>query len=389
MSKFNGKNSLKTSRLAFERAKYKLEAFEEDHPHVYDFGFAERTFYGRVNRMLEPVVVKEEFLKEITSAGQEVSAHRALNFVVDQFADMELHFSKACRLGTIPTDDPILSSLQVKKAYENPLEGFKRTSESAMSKVLNGFITANKEKINNFSDFMTLFSNHYLNTDIVETIVLSDYMKSINSNIFQSGMALDIAGLDFSDDSAKEDQMLNSPAFNYYINMAKQYGFRVSENNPGLLLSDLSSPVTAKYRSKYLLTTVQSVFDKQYEKTIFQDLELLEKLLVDTYNSYVNINPYNTEYKTCNNKTISSINNIKYISNIEYNNIIIIYINMRNFFEGSPLSPSSRKQISQTALNIAKHDRTKTLLYIEDQFKSFYNQKRGSLTYSQKITKNT
>jgi len=389
MSKFNGKNSLKTSRLAFERAKYKLEAFEEDHPHVYDFGFAERTFYGRVNRMLEPVVVKEEFLKEITSAGQEVSAHRALNFVVDQFADMELHFSKACRLGVIPTDDPILSSLQVKKAYENPLEGFKRTSESAMSKVLNGFITANKEKINNFSDFMTLFSNHYLNTDIVETVVLSDYMKSINSSIFQSGMALDIAGLDFSDDSAKEDQMLNSPAFNYYINMAKQYGFRVSENNPGLLLSDLSSPVTAKYRSKYLLTTVQSVFDKQYEKTIFQDLELLEKLLVNTYNSYVNINPYNTEYKTCNNKTISSINNIKYISNIEYNNIIIIYINMRNFFEGSPLSPSSRKQISQTALNIAKHDKTKTLLYIEDQFKSFYNQKRGSLTYFQKITKNT
>jgi len=338
---------------------------------------------------LEPVVVKEEFLKEITSAGQEVSAHRALNFVVDQFSDMELHFSKACRLGAIPTDDPILSSLQVKKAYENPLEAFKRTSESAMSKMLNGFITANKKKINNFSDFITLFSNHYLNTDIVETIVLSDYMKSINSSIFHSGMALDIAGLDFSDDSAKEDQMLNSPAFNYYINMAKQYGFRISENNPGLLLSDLSSPVTTKYRARYALPSVQSVFDNQYSKTVFEDLELLEKLLINTYNSYVNINPYNTEYKSCNNKTISSINNIKYISNIEYNNIIIIYINMRNFFEGSPLSPSSRKQISQTALSIAKHDRTKMLLYVEDQFKSFYNQKRGSLTYFQKITKNT
>lgn len=389
MSKFNGKNSLKTSRLAFERAKYRLEAFEQDYPHVYDFGFAERTFYGRVNRMLEPVVVKEEFLKEITSAGQEVSAHRAVNFVVDQFSDMELHFSKACRLGVIPTNDPILSSLNVKRAYENPLIGFKSISEAAMSKVLNSFIISNKSHINNFKDFIDLFSTYYLNSDIVETIILSDYMKSINSNIFQSGLALDIADLDPSDDSIKEEQMFNSPAFNYYINIAKQYGFRVSENNPGLLLSDLSSPVTTKYRSKYLLTTVQSVFDNQYDKTIMHDIHLLEKLLVNTFNSYVNLNPYNTKYKSCNDKTISSINNIKYISNIEYNNIIIIYINMRNFFEGSPLSPSSRKQISQNALSIAKHDRTKTMLYIEDQFKSFYNQKRGSLTYFEKRTKNT
>tara|TARA_Y100000992_G_scaffold302356_1_gene276208 strand:- start:494 stop:1663 length:1170 start_codon:yes stop_codon:yes gene_type:complete len=389
MSKFNGKNSLKTSRLAFERAKYRLEAFEEDHPHVYDFGFAERTFYGRVNRMLEPVVPKEEFLKQIVSAGQEVSAHRAMNFVVDQFSDMELHFSKACRMGVIPTNDPILSSLQVKRAYENPLDGFKVTSEQAMSKALNGFIINNKSRINNFDDFASLFVDHYINSDIVETVLLSDYMKSTNSNVFQSGLALDIGGLDFSDDSIKEEQMLNSPAFNYYINIAKQYGFRVSENNPGLLLSDLSSPVTINYRSRYILTTVQSIFDKQYDKTIFQDLQLLEKLLVDTFNSYVNLNPYNTKYKSCNDKTISSINNIKYISNIEYNNIIIIYINMKNFFEGSPLSPASRKQITQTALRIAKHDRNQMLLYIEDQFKAFYNQKRGSLTYFEKITKNT
>ena len=41
MTKFNGKNNLKTSKLAAERVKYKLEAFEQDYPHVYDMGFAE------------------------------------------------------------------------------------------------------------------------------------------------------------------------------------------------------------------------------------------------------------------------------------------------------------------------------------------------------------
>jgi hypothetical protein len=389
MTKFNGKNNLKTSRLAFERAKYRLEAFDVDHPHVYNMGFAERTFYGRVNRLLEPVVVKEEFLKEITVAGQDVSSHRALNFVTDQFMDMEQHFAKACRMGVIPTDDPILSSLKVKRAYENPITGFKTTSESAMRKVLDGFIMKHKSHINNFEDFTRIFVDYYVHSDITETVILSDYMKSQNSNMFQSGLTLDIAGLDFSNDALKEQQMFSSPAFNYYINIAKQYGFRVDQNNPGVLTSDLDSPVTATYRGRYLLPTVQSVFNRQYSKTVLTDLIHLEKLLIDSYNSYVNNNPYNTHYKSCNNNTIAHITNIKYHVYIQYNTLVLIYINMKNFFEGSPLSPSSLKQITQTAQSIAKHDKEKSMLYIEDQFKAFYNQKHGSLTYFTKRTKKT
>lgn len=389
MAKFKGKNSLKTTKLAFERATYRIEAFEEDYPHVYDFGFAERTFYGRVNRMLEPVVVKEEFLKEITVSSTEPVGYRAVNFVSDQFRDMEAHFAKACRMGVIPTDDPILSSLKVKRAYENPTTGFKITSESAMRKILDGFIMKHKGHINNFQNFTRVFIDYYLHSDITETLILSDYMKSTNSNIFQSGLALDIGGLDFSDDQQKQTMMLESPAFKYYINMTKQYGFRVDQNNPGVIVSDLDSPVTEDYRKRYLMMSVSSVFDRQYEKTVIKDIELLQQLMIDTYNSYVNLNPYNTHYKTCNDNTIASINNIKYISNIDYNSILNIYINMRNFFEGSPLSPSSRKQVSYTAQTIAKHDREKAMLFIEDQFKAFYNQKDGSLTYFRKRIKNT
>ena len=389
MPKFNGKNNLKTSRLAFERAKYKLEAFEQFYPHVYDFGFAERTFYGRVNRLLEPVVVKEEFLKEMTVSGQDVGSHRAINFVSDQFKEMELHFAKACRMGTIPTDDPVLSSLKIKRSYENPHDGFKKTSESAMRKILDGYVMKHKGQINSFGDVIRIFIDYYLHSDIIETVILSDYMKSVNSNIFQSGLAIDIAGLDYSNDAIKEQQMFNSPAFKYYMNITKQYGFRVDQNNPGVIVSDLDSPVTANYRKRYLLPTVQSVFNKQYNKTVFTDLIHLEKLLIDSYNSYVNNNPYNTHYKSCNNNTIAHITNIKYHVYIQYNTLVLIYINMKNFFEGSPLSPSSQKQITQTAQSIAKHDKEKSMLYIEDQFKAFYNQKHGSLTYFTKRIKNT
>ena len=91
---FNGKNDLKTTRLAFERANYNANAYSKENMQVVDFNFAERTFYGRVNRQLEPVIVNEEFLKPITVSGQDVGTPRAINFVVDQFKDMELHFAK-------------------------------------------------------------------------------------------------------------------------------------------------------------------------------------------------------------------------------------------------------------------------------------------------------
>lgn len=389
MARFNGRNSLKTSRLAFERAKYKTEAFDDSNEHVSDFNFAERTFYGRVNRMLEPVIVKEEFLKTFSVSSPDPSSHRALNFVVDQFKDMELHFAKACRMGVIPIDDPILSSLKVIRAYESPLETFRESSRKQMYSILDNFIMKNKKRINSLQDFLTVFVNFYTSNDISHTLMLSDFMKSQNSSPYASGLCIDIAGLDHSDDSQKEAQLLNSPAFQYYLNISKQYGFSVNQNNPGVLISDLASPVTTEYRRKYLLTTVQSVFDKQYDKTIFHDLGHLEDLLLNTYNAYVNINPYNTYYKTCNDSTVSSITKINNSNNIDYNILINLYINMKNFFEGSPMSPSLRKQITQTALSVSKHDRDKALLYIEDQFKSYYNQKDGSLTYFRKRIKNT
>jgi hypothetical protein len=209
-----------------------------------------------------------------------------------------------------------------------------------------------------------------------------------------SGLALDIGGLSFSDDSQKQQQMLNSPAFEYYLNIANQYGFSVDRLNPGLLVSDLAHPVTSEYRTRRNVPSIRSVFDIQYEKTIFRDLDrdldLLNQLLIDSYNTYINLNPYNSEYKACNDNTIVKINYLNYNSsnNINYN-LIIIYINIKNVFEGTPLSQSEMSSLIKTANRLDKIDRNKMLIFIEDQFKSYYNQKDGSLTYYRKRLKNT
>ena len=387
---FNGKNNLKTTRLAFERANYNVNAFSDDAKQVVDFNFAEKTFYGRVNRQLEPVIVKEEFLEPITIGSQDVSSPRAINFVADQFRDMELHFAKACRMGVLPIDDPILSSLKVKRAYESPMNAFEIYSETTMSKFVEEKLLENNAIVKSYDHFLKLFLDYTKSIGNAETLTLSDFMKSNNSNIFMSGLALDIGGIDFSDDSQKEQQLLNSPAFQYYLNIANQYGFSVNRLNPGVLISDLAHPITTEYRVRRQVQTIKSVFEKQYEKTIFKDLDLLNKLMTDSFNAYVNRNPYTSEYKSCNDNTIVNITYLNYKSNniINYN-LINLYINMKNIFEGSPLSQNEIDRLISTSIKLNKIDQNKMLVFIEDQFKAHYNQKDGSLTYYRKRLKNT
>ena len=387
---FNGKNDLKTTRLAFERANYNANAFSDEEKHVVDFNFAEKTFYGRVNRQLEPVTANQSFLTPISVSSQDVSSPRAMNFVADQFRDMELHFAKACRMGVIPIDDPILSSLKVKRAFEDPIETFKARANAFMSSFVEENLLNNNVLVQDYEHFLKLFLSHMKNIGRSETLTLSDFMKSNNSNIFMSGLAIDIGGLSFSDDSQKEQQVLNSPAFQYYLNIAKQYGFSVNRLNPAVLVSDLAHPITSDYRARRGLTSVKSVFDRQYEKTIFKDLDLFSNLLSDSYNAYVNGNPYNSEYKACNNKTIVKINYLKYQFNSNINNNILnIYINIKNLFEDSPLSSSEVSSLSATSTKLFKIDKNKALIFIEDQFKAHYNKKDGSLTYYRKRLKNT
>ena len=387
---FNGKNNLKTTRLAFERANYNINAFSDEAKQVVDFNFAEKTFYGRVNRQLEPVIVNEDFLLPITVGSSDGNSPRAINFVADQFRDMELHFAKACRMGVIPIDDPILSSLKVKRGYESPLGAFTTYSTSTMANFVEQNLLENNALVKNYDHFLKLFLGFIESIGNVEALTLSDFMKSSNSNLFMSGLALDIGGLSFSDDAQKEQQLLNSPAFQYYLNLANQYGFSINRLNPGVLISDLAHPITTEYRARRRVPSIKSVFNTQYEKTIFKDLNLLNKLMVDSYNTYVNRNPYTSEYKACNDNTIVKINYLNSISNNTINNnILILYINMKNVFEGSPLSQNEIDRLISTSIKLNKIDQNKMLVFIEDQFKAHYNQKDGSLTYYRKRLKNT
>ena len=111
MPKYTGKNDIKSTKtLIQERARYKLKAFPEnsgrgDHQ-IVDFNFVEKNLYGRVDTNGDPVILKEENLKNSNFSYDPESGMAMLDFVADMFRDMQRTFVNACRLGKIPQDDP-------------------------------------------------------------------------------------------------------------------------------------------------------------------------------------------------------------------------------------------------------------------------------------------
>jgi len=392
MPDFKGKNSIKSpARLAFERAKYQTEAFPENDglgpEQVVDFNFVERTYYGRVDRQLNAVEPISDFIMPIFSTNNSTNEISAMNFVVDAFNDFEQHFVKACKLGLIDNEDPYLSNIRLVKGYSPPRPAYDSYIDEVISTFSQGHLPKVKDRINSFKDYLhevVLFVERMRDTF---PLSYSNFIKSNNSSIFHSGLALDIAGLPYDNDEAKQDNFLDSPSFQYYLNLAKQYGFSVNKRVPFVLVADLQNPTMKVYRRKYNLSNINLVFSRQYTRAVFQDIDILKDLLLQDYNFFVNVNNIKRKNIVCGNNIKSEVVKRTRITNIDlYNNIIInLYINIRNIEERKTYKADELKIISETSQRLMKIDERSAISYIDDQFRARYLEKDG--TFSELIKK--
>lgn len=390
MADFKGKNSIKSAaRLAFERAKYQTEAFPENDglgpEQVVDFNFVERTYYGRVDRQLNAVEAISDFVMPIFSTNNRTNEVSAMNFVVDAFNDFEQHFVKACKLGLIDNEDPYLSNIRLVKGYTPPRTDYNSYIDEVISTFSQGHLPKVKNRINSFNDYLhelVLFVDRMRD---MFPLTYSNFMKSNNSSIFHSGLALDIAGLPYDNDEVKQVNFLESPSFQYYLNLAKQYGFSINKRVPFVMVADLQNPTMKLYREKYGLSNINLIFSKQYTRTIFQDIDILRQLLLQDYNFFVLVNNLKRKNIICGNNIKSEVIKRTTINNINNNILYKIYIRVRNIEERKPYRTDELKLITDTAIRLLKIDETSAISYIDSQFRARYLEKDG--TFSELIKK--
>jgi hypothetical protein len=217
-------------------------------------------------------------------------------------------------------------------------------------------------------------------------LTLTGFQMSRSSNVFTSGLAFDISGLAHDDDQAKQALFIDNPIFEFYLNVAKQYGFSISKNVPWVIVADLSSPAMKAYLEPLGLSTARSVFTTRYRKTVELDISFLRELIFTYYNDFVNSKPYSKTITTCNGKSKSTIRRRSTLirsemNNIINNNIIIdLYNSIRNNEEGSPYGTAESNLINKNAKKIKDSlDMDSAISYIEEQYRSIRKFKPGGL----------
>ena len=388
MSTFYKESNNETAFELFNKRKvYKYSSSNKTYSNLTNF-VAEKILYGRVDRLFTPITIPEDSarIKNISSKSNRSQGFRALDFVVDAFADLQKQFEKCRNLGQIDPNDDYLSSLQVYKAYTSPYKLYENYINIFSSKLK----TLDSIDSGNIKDFDALSKNLLTTmnkTGKINPLTFPAFVKSRKTPINISGLAIEIADLSASNDKEKYDKFINSPNWNFYLNACRTYGFMVDLDVPWRLVADIGSSPMIEYARKYLNNaSTNSILFNYYERCSSKYYSSFTQRM---YKMYYNIKPTNIiKLNECNGRVIT-----KRIKPTEYKNkdilqekygqesFLMLYCKLRFTEEESQYTEEQQNIIINDIIQLTKN---KTENYAIGEFERFLNKTfdyQGSLGY--------
>lgn len=387
MSTFYKENNRETAFELFnKRAVYKLNSRNDQYSNLTDF-IAEKLMYGRVDRFLVPMIIPEDStnFKYFSSNSNSSQGLKALNFVVDAFSDLQQQFKKCLLMGKIDGSDQYLSNLKVYKAYESPFFLY----NSYVNRFYSALRSASDIDTKRLADFNMLIDNllkSLESSDQRNALTFPAYVKSRKAPISISGLSIEIADLDYSNDEEKVNNFIKSKNWNFFLNTCKSYGFMVDLNNPWRLVADIGSQPMIEYASKYGYTDTNSIIFNYYRKASYFYYNTFINRMREMYNT---VKPTSIEKITeCNGNTL-----VKYIKPKDYisdqilqesygqEQFLMLYCKLRFIEEESEYPKYKKDNILRDMISISKIKGESKAI---EQFERFLNETldyQGSLSY--------
>jgi hypothetical protein len=387
MSTFYKENNRESAFELFnKKLVYLSDSSSDTYRNLIDFT-AEKILYGRVNRIFVPIVIPQNTtrLKNFSSESVTSSGLKALDFVVDAFNDLQRQFIKCSKIGNIDNSDPYLTNLKVYKAYIDPYVRYERYIRQLKSIIKTDPII---DSIN-LQDFKTLSDslfNVMENASKTNPLTFPAYIKSKKTPINISGLAIEIADLNASNDDEKINAFINSKNWDFYLNTCRSYGFMVDQNVPWRLIADIGSQPMLEYARNYNSTSTDQILVKYYQSAHYSYYNNFSQQLLTMYND---IKPRAIiKLSECNNKT-----KIKRVRPQEYktteilkesygqDDFLMLYCKLRFSEEESQYTDQEKNTIMRDTLQLSKIKSTNTAI---EQFERFLNQTldyQGSLSY--------
>ncbi len=258
-----GNNGMSSFAMFTQRKKYKEEVYPTFYtPKPLDLWYDKtKTFYGKVDTNGEPLVLQEQYLKQVSSGS--VNSF-ALDFVVDAFNDFK---KKYVFLNKKESDNTPFEFLNPVGGWTSSPVQYNTYLDNVYDLFANSFLQDEKreQKILTFEDFLKQFKLFIKYTEGRMPISFSKYTLSNQVSNKSSGLVLEISSDPYSDDLSKYNNFFSNINFECYADTALEFGFRIDKNFPGRLIADVQSGPMQEYMAKYPKRPPEFTVDKPEE----------------------------------------------------------------------------------------------------------------------------
>jgi hypothetical protein len=282
--------------LFYKRSMYIVLSPAGSTTPVTDFYVAEKQLYGKVNFDYVPIVLKNPQKSVPFRAHKAFSArfqqspatpHAAPAYLVDAFEAMAGAFERALVTGQIPPGHKYLSTLKVYGAYKNVRDRYSlymRNYVMAIAPELQRM----KLPITTMTDLVHFYELYLLPRVATEhPLTLSAFIKGSHCSRLHTGLSIDIADLSLSNDAEKYKQFLSAPAWQFYVNAAREYGFLIDRHIPWRLVADIGSEAFLKSSTKYGLNNTAKILNLGYRKAFNEGFVRFMNFFLDLYQNSV------------------------------------------------------------------------------------------------------
>ena len=367
MAIYKETNLLSAKEMFVNRINYEIKAIETStkYPNLVDFNFAEKRFYGKVNRNFVPIVLFDRLnnLKSLPSTGETTESFRAINFVVDQFQQLSRQFDKCSLTGKISPEDKYLSKLRIYNAYTSVDQEYNSYLEDLQVSISNAIKNQNKE-VTTFKQFLVEVDNYFEVVALDRPFTLQHYIKSRFSSPLISGLSIEISDLDPTNDLEKVNNFFNSRNWEFYVNTCNSFGFMVDKNVPWRITADIGSKEMLDAAANYGLPTTDSILNRMFGYRMSQNYlsfkRMINNMAIATASDFYFI-------KECKDGSLKQkkINNQLNIENIKEEEYLKTYLKLRLREEEIKLQRYDQIIIEKNLIAESKKSITTALFKVE------------------------
>lgn len=284
---FSAAHGLKTSRLYYARDYYKTEtarlfrdaasASPSKNPNYVDV-WNERPFYGKVNTVGTLVMPNEDFLLYGADTGNLVAQQWVYNAAID----FRSYMNRALLHGKTNLSK-LFGDFRIKKSYVSIISEYLTHAYTIMSKFNENIISSKWGAISTFEEYLALFLAHL--TTLEDPFSFSNYYASSRTSINATGMAIQFKTLNADNDSLKNDYFTTNQ-FAQYVQAAANFGFRINQNVPWMLIADINSAPMKKYLLQESIGDPTALFTQRYRSVFELDAMIMPDVIQASFEDY-------------------------------------------------------------------------------------------------------